>query len=71
MSIARYYDSSKNSGGFLVGVPLRDLTQEEYDELPPYLQQSVDASPLYRRTKPQAAKPAAAPKPDAPADEVK
>lgn len=54
MSTARYYDASKNpDGAVLDGVPLRDLTEEEFEALPPWLQASVDASPMYRKTKPR------------------
>ena len=54
MSIARYYDESKNpDGAVLDGVPLRDLTVEEFETLPPWLQANVDASPMYRKTKPR------------------
>lgn len=54
--IARYYDASKNeAGAYFAGVPLRDLTQSEYDALPAYLQASIDACPFYRKTKPPAA----------------
>ncbi len=73
MPIARYYDESKNEDGSAFdGVPLRDLNEEEFDAMPPWLQASVDASPLYRKTKPRAekaeaeapAEPAAAPEPE-------
>lgn len=48
---ARYYDASKNeAGGYLPGVPLRDLTEAEFDALPAHLQASLDASPMYRKT---------------------
>lgn len=62
--IVRYYDASKNPGtpdapAMFPGVPLRDLTEEDYDALPEWLQRSVDASPMYRKTKPA---PAAAQK---------
>lgn len=52
MAAARYYDESKNPQGqeSLPGVPLRDLTEKEYEALSGWLQKSVDASPLYRRT---------------------
>ena len=56
MSIARYYDASKNpDGGELPGVPLRDLTEDEFAALPPWLQANVDAMPFYRKTKPRPA----------------
>ena len=53
-TIARYYDAEKNpDGGSLPGVPLRDLSEDEFAALPAWVQESVDASPLYRKTKPQ------------------
>lgn len=61
-TIARYYDEARNpEGAFLDGVPLRDLTEEEFAALPAWLQASVDASPLYRKSRPRAerAEPAA------------
>lgn len=59
MKIARYYDATQNTdGAFLAGVPLRDLTEEEWDELPAHLQRSVDALPFYRKTKPRTGTPA-------------
>ncbi len=65
MPIARYYDEGKNEDGRAFdGVPLRDLTEDEFAALPPWLQASVDASPLYRKTKPRT-EPAAA---DAPGE---
>lgn len=51
--IVRYYDASKNpDGAFFPGVPLRDIESDEWDTLPQRLRESVDASPMYRRTKP-------------------
>lgn len=68
MAIARYYDASKNpEERAFDGVPLRDLTEEEFAELPPWLQASVDAAPFYRKTKPR---PASEPDAEAPADRV-
>lgn len=60
MTIAYYYDASKNEGtpenpAYFAGVPLRDLEQEEFDALPTWLQASVAASPMYRKSKPRAA----------------
>ena len=56
MAIARYYDASKNpEERAFDGVPLRDLTEEEFAELPPWLQASVDGVPFYRKTKPRPA----------------
>lgn len=52
-----------NGEGVLPGVPRRSLTKEEYDALPGWLQNSVDASPNYRKapsapTKQEAPEPA-------------
>lgn len=52
-TIARYYDPSKNEdGGAIPGVPLADIDEETFNQLPEWLQRSVDASPMYRKTKP-------------------
>lgn len=56
-SIARYYDESKNpDGGALPGVPLGDIDEDFFASLPAWLQASVDASPMYRKTKPAKAR---------------
>ncbi len=53
--IARYYVQENNlSGGHFPGVGLRDLTEEEWDGLPEAIQRDVDASNMYRKTKPEA-----------------
>lgn len=58
--IARYYVADKNpDGGFFPGVPLRDLTEDEYDALPDWVQRSVDAHDMYRKTPVRDDKPAA------------
>lgn len=55
--IARYYDETKNpEGGMLPGVPLRDISQAEFDNYPAWLQASIDAHPMYRKTQLKAAK---------------
>lgn len=47
----RYYDEKANpTGATLPGVPLRDMTAEEFEALPVWLQYSVDAQPFYRKT---------------------
>lgn len=62
-TIVRYYDEDKNPPvrvapdgtkeyAYISGVPLRDLTEDDFNALPKHLQNSVDASPLYRKTKP-------------------
>lgn len=51
MATAYYYDESKNPDGEIFpGVPLADLDDETFDSLPAWLQASVDASPMYRKT---------------------
>lgn len=53
MAVARYLnEEAVTEGVFIPGVPLRDIEQEEYDALPKHLQQTVDASGLYRKTEP-------------------
>jgi len=53
MPIARYYDASKNEyDQFFPGVPLDDLDEEFFSSLPEWLQNSIDATPFYRKTKP-------------------
>ena len=55
--ILYYYDEEANpEGGFYGGVPLADLTEEQFKALPPYLQKSVEANKMYRKTKPQGRK---------------
>lgn len=65
MSIARYYVPEKQESDtffrFIPGVPLRDITDDEFLSYPDYIQASIDASDLYRKTKPaDAAKPSRA-----------
>jgi hypothetical protein len=47
MVVYRYLAANNPSGLFLDGVPLRDLTQEDIDELPGHLAASVAESELY------------------------
>lgn len=63
--IVRFYDASKNpDGGFFPGVPLRDLTEDEYEGQPDWLKRSIDAHDMYRKTNPTPApKPTPAAKP--------
>lgn len=52
MAVARYYDEEKNpQGAHFGGVPLTDLTEEEFDALPKHVKADVDASPFYRKSK--------------------
>jgi hypothetical protein len=63
LSGPRYYDEKANpTGAGLPGVPLRDLSAEEFEALPVWLQYSVDAQPFYRKTKPTQSAPLKAPK---------
>jgi hypothetical protein len=49
-----YYDESKNPAGvFYPGVPLADLTEEEYARLSKADQAAVAAHPMYRKTQPK------------------
>lgn len=42
------YDETRNPhGGYLPGVPLRDLTQADLDSLPGWILPSVAAAPYY------------------------
>lgn len=53
--MTRYYDETKNpEGGALPGVPLGDIDDELFESYPVWLQQSIDAHPMYRKTKPGA-----------------
>lgn len=56
MSVARFYRADKNeSGASFPGVPLADISEEEWARLPAWLQNSVDASESYQKTNPAAA----------------
>ena len=51
MAIARYYDTAKNPDeAYIDGVPLRDITKDEWEALPERLQRAADASVFYRKT---------------------
>lgn len=55
--IARYYDATKNpDGAYFEGVPLRDITEDEWIALEERQQAAIEASPFYRKTKPPADK---------------
>lgn len=63
MAPVRYYDSDKNPDGVsLPGVGLRDLDEEEFAAFPKWLQDSIDASPMYRKTKVPTHSPAQSPR---------
>jgi hypothetical protein len=70
MSIARYYDKEKNAeGASLPGVPLRDLTDEEFEAYPKWLQASIDATPFFRKSNPSPARRSKAGEGDTPEKE--
>lgn len=53
MSTAWYYDESKNpEGATIPGVPLRDLTEDEFKALPEWDRNSVEKWDAYRKTNP-------------------
>lgn len=53
--IARYYVPEHNpERRYLAGVPLRNITEAEFERYPLWLQQSIDALDFYRKTKPPA-----------------
>ena len=66
MAIAWYYDESKHPGGGanIPGVPLADLTDEDFAAQPAHAQRAIEQSDMYRKTKPRPApkaKPETAP----------
>lgn len=63
MAIARYYVSDKNELNAqgepirsFPGVPLADIDEAAWETFPTWLKQDVDASDLYRKTRPEAPK---------------
>lgn len=57
MATRKYYRPDKNPGtkdnpAMLPGVPLADLSDEEYESYPRWLQRSIDASDMYQSTNP-------------------
>lgn len=57
MAVARFFDESKDDGGIFGGVPKADLDEETFNSYPDWLKASIDASPMYRKSRPH--KPAA------------
>jgi len=70
MKIYRYFDESKLEvgAGLPLGVPARDLTEDEYREFPEHVRASIDAWSVFWKTKPKASKEAPEPEPE-PTDE--
>lgn len=53
--IARYYDAAANPDGRVFhGVPLADIATPTWESLPAWLRDSVDASGMYKKSKPAA-----------------
>lgn len=53
MATAYYYDESKNpDGAYFGGVPLGNISEEEFESYPKWLQQNIAESPMYRKTNP-------------------
>lgn len=50
MAIVRYFDPQRDDGGFFPGVPKDDIDESLWNTFPSWLQASVDASPMYRKT---------------------
>lgn len=63
---AYYYDKSRNKqDAFYPGIPLRSLSQEDFDTLSPEQQRSVELSSWWRTREPEPEAPEA--EPDQPA----
>lgn len=59
MATARYFDESKYDGSHPYGgVPLADISDEEWEALPKHVQASTDALAYFRKTKPTPERPA-------------
>ncbi len=58
MATKFYYVPPENpaAGTHFVGIPMRDLSDEDYDALTEAQKADVDASELYQATKPRGAK---------------
>jgi hypothetical protein len=62
MATKYYFDESKDPDGaqHIYGVPKADMTDEQFEALPRWLQAQVEASPMYRKTAPKGKKAAGA-----------
>jgi hypothetical protein len=70
MPIARYYNAAANTEGrYFPGVPQGDIDEARWAAFPQWLQDTIDASPMYRKTKPDAGKPAPKAEPVAPKEQ--
>jgi hypothetical protein len=72
MKIYRYFDESKLEvgAGLPLGVPARDLTEDEYREFPEHVRASIDAWSVFWKTKPKASKEATEPTDEPPPAET-
>jgi hypothetical protein len=62
-TIAYYYLPDQNeAGAHYPGVPMRDLTKDEYEAHPKWIQRSIAASPMYAEEKPKPSRKAPAAK---------
>lgn len=52
MSTARHFDESKYEDQYIPGVPMRDLTEDEFEALDDDAKATIDASPFFRKTAP-------------------
>lgn len=54
MATKRYLNVEATQGGsqYIAGVPLTDLSDEQYESLPEWQQKQVDNSGLYRKSAP-------------------
>lgn len=56
MSVARFYDETKNTDGrSFGGVPLADIDEDTWNTYSDHLKASVDNDPMYRKSKPRPA----------------
>ncbi len=62
--IVWYYDPDKNpDGASFIGVPLRDLTEADMQEIPSHSLAAIEQADFYRKTKPKSRKPEASVEP--------
>jgi hypothetical protein len=52
--VYRYLPERNPAGGYLPGVPLRDLTRADVEAVPGWLRPSIEAQPYFERVTPQA-----------------
>jgi len=54
MAAFRYFDKRKLDKGVRLpfGVPMRDLSEAEYNAYPPHVQRSIDSWGVFRKSRP-------------------